>query len=416
MKILMVAQFYKPVFGGEERMVEDLSVELVGRGHEVSVVTLQQGGHPEHEVDRGVRIFRVESSVRRSELLMKDAARTHALPVPDPRVVRSIRKILQTETPDVVHAHNWLGYSYLPLRRQSRSRFVVSLHDHSLICATKRLMRGRQVCSGPGVRKCLICSTHHYGVKGAPIAIGNTVSAHRLRRAVDLFLPVSQSVAELSGLTRSRLPYRVIPNFVPDRLGLNGDPAPLEELPADYILFVGDLSQDKGVEVLLEAHGSLSDAPPLVLIGRGGAERLNGIGSNVMALEGLPHEKVVRAWQRAIFAVAPSIVQEAFCLVALEAMAAGRAVVATRTGGLADLVVDGDTGVLVPPGDVVALRDALQRLLARPHERARMGHAARKRAEQFRASAVVPLFEKAYRDVLESAEPTVPQPALQTPS
>jgi glycosyltransferase involved in cell wall biosynthesis len=415
MKILMVAQFYKPVFGGEERMVEDLSVELVARGYEVSVVTLQQGGHPEREVDRGVRVLRVESSVRRSELLMKDAVRTHALPVPDPRVVRSLRQILETESPDIVHAHNWLGYSYLPLRRQSRSRFVVSLHDHSLVCATKRLMRGRQVCGGPGVRKCLICSTHHYGVKGPPIAIGNAVSAHRLRRAVDLFLPVSESVAELSGLARNHLPYRVIPNFVPDRLGQDGDTARLAELPADYILFVGDLSHDKGIEVLLEAHGGLSDAPPLVLIGRG-AQRLDAIGHNVLALEGLPHEQVVRAWQGATFAVAPSIVQEAFCLVALEAMAAGRAVVATRTGGLADLVVDGDTGVLVPPANVTALREALQRLLARPHERERMGDAARKRAEQFRASAVVPLFEQAYRDVLENAEATTPQPAAQTPS
>jgi glycosyltransferase involved in cell wall biosynthesis len=329
--------------------------------------------------------------------------------------VRSIRQILRTERPDVVHAHNWLGYSYLPLRRQSRSRFVVSLHDHSLICATKRLMRGRQVCSGPGVRKCLICSTRHYGVKGGPIAIGNAVSAHRVRRAVDLFLPVSESVAELSGLARSRLPYRVVPNFVPDRLGQNGDTTRLEALPADYILFVGDLSHDKGVEVLLEAHESLGDAPPLVLIGRG-AQRLNRIGPNVLALEGLPHEEVIRAWQGATFAVAPSIVQEAFCLVALEAMASGRAVVATRTGGLADLVVDGDSGILVPPANVTALREALQRLLARPHERERMGHAARKRAAQFRASAVVPLFEQAYRDVLEDAEATAPQPGPRPPS
>jgi glycosyltransferase involved in cell wall biosynthesis len=400
MKILMLAQFYKPVFGGEERMVEDLSVELVRRGHDVSVVTLQQGGHPEQELDRGVRVLRVESSTRWPEPLIRDLTRTHAAPAPDPRVVRFIRQTLRSEHPDVVHSHNWLGYSYLPLHRRSGARFVSSLHDHSLVCATKRLMRGRQVCGGPGPARCLACSTHHYGIKGGPITAANALSARRMRRAVDLFLPVSEAVAELSGLARDRLPYRVIPNFVPDSLRKDGNATALEGLPRDYILFVGDLVQDKGVEVLLESHRSIRDAPPLVLIGRG-ARKLSGHSGNIIALEGLPHHKVVRAFQDAIFAVAPSIVPEAFCLVALEAMAMGRAVVASRSGGLSDLVVDGESGLLVPPGDVTALREALLGLLTSAEERKRMGAAAAKRAEQFRASVVVPRFEQAYRDVLE---------------
>jgi glycosyltransferase involved in cell wall biosynthesis len=400
MKILMLAQFYKPVLGGEERMVEDLSVELVRRGHGVSVVTLQQGGHPAQEIDRGVRVLRVESSTRWPEPLVKDVARTHAAPAPDPRVVRFIRQILRSEDPDVVHSHNWLGYSYLPLHHRNGARFVSSLHDHSLICATKRLMRRRHVCRGPGVARCLECSTRHYGIEGGPIAVANTLSARRMRRAVDLFLPVSEAVAELSELARDGLPFRVTPNFVPDSLRQDGDAAPLEGLPRDYILFVGDLSHDKGVEVLLESHRQIRDAPPLVLIGRG-ARSLDGRPGNITALEALPHDKVVRAFQDALFVVAPSIVQEAFCLVALEAMAMGRAVVASRSGGLANLVVDGESGVLVPPGDVTALREAMVLLLARPEERERIGSAAAKRAEQFRASVVVPLFEQAYRDVLD---------------
>lgn len=401
MKILMLAQFYKPVFGGEERMVEDLSVELAGRGHDVSVVTLQQGGDPEHELDRGVRIRRVESSLRRPDPLIKDVARTHALPAPDPRVTRCIRQILESEHPDVVHSHNWLGYSYLPLHARSGARFVSSLHDHSLVCATKRLMRGREVCSGPGIGRCLVCSSRHYGVKGPAVAAANVVSARRLRRSVDLFLPVSEAVADLSGLARDHLPYRVVPNFVPDGLRRNGS-APLEGFPSDYILFVGDISHDKGVEILLQSHQGIPDAPPLVLVGRG-ARKLSGLGSNITALEGLPHEKVVRALQGALFAITPSIVQEAFCLVALEAMAVGRPVVASRTGGLADLVIDEETGLLVPPGDVSALRRALTRLLANANERERMGSAALERAERFRASTVVPLFERAYEDVLNGA-------------
>jgi glycosyltransferase involved in cell wall biosynthesis len=82
-------------------------------------------------------------------------------------------------------------------------------------------------------------------------------------------------------------------------------------------------------------------------------------------------------------------------------MAHGKPVVASAVGGLLDLVVDGETGVLVPPGDVLALRDALERLLADPKLRRRLGAAGRERARALLAwDAVTDATLAAYRDAL----------------
>ena len=82
-------------------------------------------------------------------------------------------------------------------------------------------------------------------------------------------------------------------------------------------------------------------------------------------------------------------------------MEAGRPVVASRIGGLADLVVDGETGFLVPPGDSEKLGQAIARLLAEPDLRERMGRAAKVRAAEYKASLVVPRIERVYNELLQ---------------
>ena len=80
----------------------------------------------------------------------------------------------------------------------------------------------------------------------------------------------------------------------------------------------------------------------------------------------------------------------------------GRPVVASHIGGLPDIVVDGETGLLVPPGDELALRQALARLLADSGLRERMGALARQRVVQFKASMVVTRIEQVYHEVVQS--------------
>jgi glycosyltransferase involved in cell wall biosynthesis len=406
MRILMLTQFfYPPTVGGEERHVTDLSRELAARGNKVSVVTLRQNGYPEFEVSQDVSIYRVRSTMQRMSLLFSESDRSYAPPFPDPEITRALRRILLAEQPDIVHAHNWMVHSFTPLKAWSRAKLVVSLHDYSLVCVQKRLMRHGVGCTGPGLMKCLECGTQFYGViKGPASTLANFYWGAQERRAVDMFLPVSQAVVEGDQLDRHGVPYRIIPNFIPVvKETTHDETGPfLAQLPTEgFMLFVGDVTADKGAEVLLEAYTEMDTRVPLVFIGRPfllcDAEHLP---PNVFMLGRWPHDAVMEAWKCCLFGLVPSIVAETFGIVALEAMSMGKPVIAARSGGLPSVVIDGETGMLVPPGNALALRQAMQCLLDDFERRERMGEKAKERAAEFQATTVISRIEEVYQALL----------------
>ncbi len=426
MRILMVTQFYSPTIGGQERVVEDLSRELIARGHHVAVAALQQGGLPRVSDVSGVRVHRIESTSSRFFPGYVDPTRPHAPPAVDPKAAAELRRVIRLEKPDVVHGHDWLIHSFLPLKRPHGPGLLVTLHDQSLVCANKRLIRNGEACSGPGPAKCLRCSASHYGLpKGPAITVGNWVMSALERGLVDMFLPVSQAVADAARLADRGTPHRVIPNFVPT-VAIDGiQEETVSGLPSEFILFVGDVARDKGVGVLLEAHKLLEDPPPLVLIGRiidpdvltpavgariSSASLLAAPIGKVRAVGPQPHEAVLDALKRCTVTVVPSLMPEAFGLVALEAMSASRPVIASDIGGLPDIIHDDEDGILVEPGDVEALRAALARILADSALRARLRVAAKRRAAEFAAEVVVPQVEQAYEQVLSVRQGTDGQP------
>lgn len=401
----MLAQFYPPTVGGEERHVQDLSTSLVERGHQVAVATLWHAGLPEFESERGVRVYRIRGTAQRAAQLFSESGRRHAPPVPDPELVLALRRIVGIERPEIVHGHNWLVRSFLPLKKWSGARLVMTLHDYSLVCAKKSMLRSNAPCDGAGA-KCWMCSADHYGAaKGTPTLIGNWVMSVFERSLVDMFIPVSQAVATRTGMGSGQRRSRVIPNFVPDRFEFNGadhDPR-LAQLPdRPFLLYVGDLRLFKGINVMLAAYAGIANAPPLVLIGRKDADTPVRFPNNVVVLEPLPHGAVMEAWRQSLIGLLPSIGPETFGIAALEAMATGRPVIASRIGGLPDIVVDGETGLLVPPGDTDGLRQAMEGLLSDPALIERMGQAARQRAMEFRASAIVPRIEQVYQVVRQN--------------
>jgi glycosyltransferase involved in cell wall biosynthesis len=397
-RILMLTQSYAPIVGGEERVVEDLSIELAARGHEVAVATLRQPGSQPPDGEHGVRVHVMRSSVYRMRRFYGDPERRHAPPAPDPEAALELRRILRLERPDVVHAHNWLVHSYVPLDRRTDTALVLSLHDYGLLCATRRMMHRSAPCSGPGALKCARCAARHYGpATGLATALGTKLSGSRLRGHVDLFLPISQAVGDLCGLGPEDA-FSVVPNFF---RGMPAVPSPddrrLSGLPEEpFLLFFGDATLDKGAALLASVYGDLEAPPPLVFLGR---QAVDGLGelAGVTVLGPWPRELVMEAVRRCLFAIVPSIWPEPFGLVALETAAAGKPIVASDIGGLRDIVVDGETGLLVAPGDPGALRVALMQLIAEPGLRERLGAAAARRAESFSADAVVPAFEDAYR-------------------
>jgi glycosyltransferase involved in cell wall biosynthesis len=405
MKILLLAQFYPPITGGIERHVQSLGAGLASRGHDVSVATLWHQGLPEFEMDGAVRVHRIRGSLQRLTSLFT-VDRQHAPPFPDPEAVAALRKLILVEKPDIVHAHNWLIHSFLPIKKWSKARLVMTLHDSELVCVQMRMMHmDKDLCSGPGFFKCMNCSMHHYGkVKGLVTFKGNWLMSGVERNAVDLFLPVSTAIAKSNKLEGSKSRYTVTPNFVPDDVADVSDELDprVAALPENgFILQVGDLSRDKGVEVLIEAYRGLKSAPPLVLIGRRLPESPKELPEGVTVIDGMPHNAVMQAWKRSMFGTAPSICLDACPTVTLEAMSAGKPVIGARIGGIVDQIVEGETGLLVQPGSVEELRQAMARLIADPVLRSRMGESAKRKVVEYQAGAVIDRIKKSYLELMK---------------
>jgi glycosyltransferase involved in cell wall biosynthesis len=406
MRILMLSQFYDPVLGGEEQHVRNLSRTLVARGHHVAVATLGRPDLPQMEIDQGVVTHRIPATAQRAPWLFRDRERRQVPPFPDPEATLALWRIVAAERPDVVHAHNWLIHSFLPLKAWSGGPLVLSMHDYSFACAKKSLMFQDQPCSGPAFRKCAGCAAAHYGVaKGMATLSANWAMSAAERQVVDLFIPVSRAVATGNQLDLLGLPYEVIHNFIPDNLGREDDPTQeatpypaLAELPDEpFLLFVGALGGYKGADVLVEAHAGLDDAPPLVLIGYDVPGGLTEAPPNVIVQRNWPHHAVMQAWRRCLAGIVPSTSGDSCPTVAMEAMSVGKPVIGSRIGGIPDLIDDGITGFLVPPGNHLALRTALAGLLDDPAMRVAMGTAALARSNQFRAGEIVPRIERAYQ-------------------
>lgn len=395
MRILMLAQFYPPDIGGEERHVRNLAVALARRGHEVEVVTTALPATGEgRRMEDGVEVLRVRSSAQRLPL-HGDANRPHATPFPDVEMRRAIDTELGRRRFDVAHAHNWIVNSALAPARRHGVPLVLTLHDYAHVCAVKRFVRAGRPCSGPGPARCIACAAGHYGPAVGPATVVANAAMARLRdRGLRRFLAVSSAVADGNRLAATGVPFEVVPNFIPDEL-VEEAPAPLD----GPLLFTGDLTTQKGVLVLAEAYRRLEGAPELELVGR------SIPGVDVPPVPGLrlvgplPHEEVMPRVARARLVAVPSVMPDPCPTVVLEAMAKGRPVVAAGHGGIVDMVDDGVTGRLVPPGDADALARALAELLADPARAAAMGEAGRRKVGAFTASSVVGRIEEVYGEL-----------------
>jgi glycosyltransferase involved in cell wall biosynthesis len=413
MRILLLAQFFPPDVGGEERHVFNLANTLAERGHEVAVATQRMVGIPDQEtLISGVRVHRFATAAMHLPGVYS-TSRTHHPPLPDPLGVRELSRITRLERPDVVHAHNWIVNSAVALRRSSPtgSRFglVLTLHDFSHVCATKRMMRMGSPCEGPAVARCLRHATAHYGPALGPVtAAGTALMRPWKNRAIDHMICVSNAVASGSHI----LPgpnASVIPNFVLDEtvLGRAGDVTDYraEDIPPglpekEFLLFVGELSREKGVPTLLRAYESLGGKrPPLLLVGRRTRDTPARLPDGAEMHTEWPHEHVMTAFRRCLFAVLPSICLDACPTTVLEAMASGRPVVATTTGGIVDMITHGENGLLVSPGSERELAGAMARLLTDADLRARLAVGAQERVRRFTASAVVERLEGVYARV-----------------
>ena len=179
--------------------------------------------------------------------------------------------------------------------------------------------------------------------------------------------------------------YRPDPNTdVLERYGI--------DLARPYVIFVGRITRQKGVPVLLRAASGLIPEAQLVLLA-GAADTQEQLAEVTELVDGLratrsgvfwipemlPKHDVIQLLTHATVFAIPSV-YEPLGIVNLEAMACGTAVVGSRTGGIPEVVADGETGLLVPAGEPEPLAAALNTLLSDPDRAAAMGQAGRKRA------------------------------------
>jgi glycosyltransferase involved in cell wall biosynthesis len=411
LRVLLASDHYPPSVGGAQRQTRLLAQHLARRGHDVEVVTSTQGtGAPRAEMEEGVRVWRL-SQLRSALDIRRTKPARHQPPFPDPVTIWQLRRIIKRFEPDIVHSYGWFTSSVRAALAGSEKPLVVSARDYSCSCPKQTLLFRHGACAGPSFPKCVTCCGRHFGrVKGAITALAIRSTASGLERRIDGLHSVSTYVEQMmrrdfldGDRAGTSIPLAVIPSFG-DYADLQDDLEPGFEMSeaggAPYMLFVGALRHEKGIEELLAAYRTLRNAPRLLLAGTLEHDTPRSMPAGVVLLGPLPHGVVMRLWDGCMFGVIPSIFPEPLGSVVHEGMSRGKAVIGTSPGGHADMIVDGETGILVPAGDIAALRGAMQRLVDDEELRTRLGEAARVRAERFGADVVVPQFEDLYRRVI----------------
>ncbi|MFI1992224.1 glycosyltransferase family 4 protein [Actinoplanes sp. NPDC020271] len=412
MKILHLSNLYTPVIGGLERSIATSSAELVRRGHDVTVLTLAIPETQDQETIDGVRVQRVRSVANTLVPGLNEDPRKPFHPTtPDPLTTAAIARLLRAEHFDVVHSHDWLMYSYLPLRRTRFGRpHVHTAHDFGLACVRKTFARNGRPCSGPSLIRCVSCASVQYG---GPRSLALTAGLHAHRhRGIDALTAISTSVARALDQAKlpGELPVQVVSSLVPDGLDALARDTPRPDwLPdGDYLLFVGALGPHKGIGVLFDAYRKLvagwtaaRPAPVLVCLGTRRDDTPEPPPGTIIRHD-VPHAQVMAAWHGAAAGAVPSL-NEGMGQVAVEAMLGGAPLVASAAGGLTDVVEDEVSGLLVPPGDVDALHAALLRVLTDTALADRLRTAGRRRGLNFTAARVVPRIEEVYRACIASS-------------
>ena len=354
MNILMVND-HRPeeVLGGTERYILDVSAALEERGHEVHLFAMSDTGA---ETTPARRIFHV----RAPNLLALYLKRTFFYP----KLYRALRAYVQALRPDIVHLHNNYRHAITVNLALRGHRVVQTVHDYTALYPTAFCARERS-CAG---RSPLVAIRHGCLNWKVFLAAGWLLYNRRFldRRIVQRFIAPSR---DLAGRLQKR-GYRDVhhlPNFTSTPV------SPDEPLPdKPVVLYVGSLIAHKGVDVLLRAFARVTreaEDAALWLVGSGPDEdRLRELAaelrlSGVRFLGHQDHAALGRFYRAARVVVIPSLWLENAPLVAYEAMAHRRAIVASAVGGLAELVVDGDNGFVCARGDSEALGKHLRRLL-----------------------------------------------------
>ncbi|MFQ6075557.1 MAG: glycogen synthase [Candidatus Bathyarchaeia archaeon] len=370
MKVTLLTWEYPPhVYGGAGVHVKYLTRAL-SRWIDVEVRTLHAIGEKEHHgvttEEEGVKVKRfdpwplLQEGCEPKFKSLFNAFSTDLALVKDP--IDS----------DIVHTHTW--YTSLA------GFFAKKLYDVKLV-ATVHSLEPKRPWKRESMGNAYNLSTW-----------AERVCLNACDRVVAVSMEDKKDIIECYGIQVGRI--AVIPNGIDiERYRSREDPAVLEKygVGKPYVLFLGRLSRQKGVFDVVEASSKLPKGVRVVIvtgkaddrsIERDLAHEVEGKKNIVWINRMLSVDEAIALYSSAEIFTAPSV-YEPFGLINLEAMACGRPVVSTRVGGIKDVVVDGETGLLIPPQSPKRLAEALNRLLSDRELAEEMGRRGRERVERF---------------------------------
>ena len=400
-----MSSLYAPnVVGGAERVVQALAESLVAAGRDAFVVTAAEESGMHMARVNGVRVYYVGN--RNVYWPFRSEGRPsylkplwHAIDTYNVAMAQQVGSILTDERPEVLHTHGLMGFSPLVWRVAKRRRIPVvhTLHDYYLLCPGATLFRNGKNC----VHRHLDCRLY---------------SLPRLRatRDVDAVVGVSQYILDrhlADGAFASVSSRHVIHNMRTDALATD---TPLLKLPQPMsvdarrgslrIGFMGQLVPLKGIELLLQEALLLpDDGWQLKIAGRGYPPEYE------MALRAQYTSKRVEFvgftepaafFEDIDLLVVPSLWQEPMGLVILESRAHGVPVLASRRGGMPELLQDGVNGWLFDPEEPGALAAALRQLIANPSLVTAAACRSGEGLSEFAPRHVRERYEEVYRNVV----------------
>jgi glycosyltransferase involved in cell wall biosynthesis len=382
-RVLQVHTRYREP-GGEDQVVEAERTLLRGAGIQVDQEIF-------HNAD-----------LRESQSLISDL-RLASSAIWSRSAERRVRAAIIATRPQVVHVHNTFPAASPSVYAAAASQGVAvvqTLHNYRFICPAATAFRDGHPCTDCVGRMIAWPGVVHACVRGSrsqSLVAASTMAVHRLRgtfsTGIGAYIALTSFQRDLmieGGVPAERI--RIVPNFIEPDPGIGGN-------VRRGILFVGRLSIEKGVPVLLQAAASLSPSAVSV-IGNGPLAETVGRAheaGHVRYLSSVPRVTVLDSLRQAVALVVPSIWFEGLPLVVIEAFASGTPVIASRVGSLATLGEEGATGLCAEPNNASDLAKRSQWAADHPTEMRAMGINARQRYEtRFRGKAHLASLLEAY--------------------